>query len=88
MKQDNPFAGFANVRVTKVRLWADGVTTADGQLQVRITHTGNETVVSQHNQGYPFSHDPVTLLEYNVELDLSGLTSATLEFHITSYTFV
>ncbi|WP_437313021.1 hypothetical protein [Sorangium sp. So ce385] len=130
LKQDNPFADFANVRVTKVRLWADGVTTSDGQLHIRITHTGNETVVSQHNQGYRFSHDPVTLLfiygladktpiedgdfnyqpagtqqsyallgpftwwqieipeENNVGLDLSGLTSATLELHITNYTFV
>jgi hypothetical protein len=60
--EQSPFAGMADVRVTLVRAWIDGVKTSSGQVQVRITHTGREQIASAAGAIYTFTHEPVTKL--------------------------
>jgi hypothetical protein len=133
----NPFAGLANVRLTKVRLWLPGAVVNDlqgnpdpnGLIRVGLTHTGKETIVAQNGTAYQFTHDPVTVMfiyapstkaisqdgdigcqpigatttyallgpftwwqialdpNLNPGLDLSAVSGASLEFHITDYAY-
>jgi len=53
------FAGMADVRVHKARVWVDGAVTANHELQVSITHTGAEEIVSRDGHSYRFSHEPI-----------------------------
>ncbi|MFJ7904254.1 hypothetical protein ACIQ6V_27850 [Streptomyces sp. NPDC096198] len=55
----SPFAGMANVRVGKVRVWMKGAKTKDNRLQIRIRHAGDEEIVSAGNQVYRFIHEPI-----------------------------
>jgi hypothetical protein len=55
----NPFARMANVRVKQVRVWIDGVKTADNQVRVHISHLGKEEIVSQSGEVFSFTHEPV-----------------------------
>ncbi|HLM66202.1 MAG TPA: hypothetical protein VK358_01685, partial [Longimicrobium sp.] len=62
---DNPFAGFADVRVTRVRLWLTGAKVTGGSaggspVHVNLTHTGRETIVDVQGNPFAFSHPPVT----------------------------
>jgi hypothetical protein len=66
-KSENPFAGFANVRLTKARLWLQNASTSDNKLQIRLTHSGSETLLSQSGDDYQFTHDRVTVIfNYNL----------------------
>lgn len=56
------FSGMANVRISAVRVWVDGVSTGDGKLSMSITHCGAEEIVSADGIAHPFVHEPVTKL--------------------------
>lgn len=63
----SPFVGWANVRLTKVRVWVNGAKTDDNELQVSIRHFGKETIVNQSNAEFKFEHDPVEIgFKYNL----------------------
>lgn len=66
-KQDveKPFAHMACVRVTDVQVYLPGVKVAPDNsgksiLAIDITHTGKESLVSQSNEIYTFTHEPRT----------------------------
>ncbi len=56
-KEENVFAGFADVRLTKVRVWIDGIETSDNELSLTNTHTGNEKIVSRNDDEFSFRHE-------------------------------
>lgn len=65
-KTESPFAGFANIRLLKVRVWLEGVTTSDNTVQVNITHGGKEKIVSANDTLFSFEHEPrAALFKYN-----------------------
>ena len=65
-KSSSPFAGWANIRLNKVRVWLRGAKTADNSLLVSIRHFGKETIVDARGVDYAFSHDPITIgFKYN-----------------------
>lgn len=130
-RTESVFAGMANVRISSVRVWVEGVTTSNNHLQIRITQLGHEQIVSPDGTHFTFSHEPIfKLFKYemltkaiievanfgiqqddgessetyaaigpfaswqieildqdNLDLDLSGIASVTLEFHGTNYAF-
>ncbi|KAK0652924.1 hypothetical protein B0T16DRAFT_505757 [Cercophora newfieldiana] len=55
-KKNHPFAGHADVRITGVRLYLDGVKTADNKLSVHIEHMGDEEIVSTKDRVLHFRH--------------------------------
>ncbi|MBH5316287.1 hypothetical protein I6N90_00505 [Paenibacillus sp. GSMTC-2017] len=64
----NIFAGMANVRVRLIRVWIDGVKTANKQLKLHIIHTGKEEICSQTGDVFSFSHEPVSKsFMYNID---------------------
>jgi hypothetical protein len=127
--EESPFAGFANVRLTKVRLWLPGAKVSGNSLHITLTHSGSEQIVDSTGVVRSFVHDPITLAfvydtstntisqdgdiatmpvggsqtyalfgpftywqigvdpALNSGVDLSGVTRAWLEFHITDYAF-
>lgn len=56
-----PFAGLANVRLTTVRVYVEGASTANGALRVSIMHGGYETIVSPDNVAMSFIHKPLSV---------------------------
>ena len=46
-KEDNSFAGFANVRLVEVRCWAYGLKTQNQKHIIHLTHLGNEEIVTK-----------------------------------------
>jgi hypothetical protein len=78
-KQNNPFFGKANVRLTKVRLWLGQgarATSSDATVTIEITHNGRETIVSPANQAYAFSH-PSRKETFAYTLDTTSITQDT-----------
>lgn len=57
----NPFAGLANVRITKVRCYLHGAKAKPNghidEILLHITHTGQEQIVSLDREVYTFQHD-------------------------------
>ncbi|KAK0356271.1 hypothetical protein LTR91_020418 [Friedmanniomyces endolithicus] len=120
-RETNPFAmdGY-DIRVSKVRVYLEGVQTADNDVRVVMQHLGTETIVTPTNDLMPFKHDRLHLAFHynsstskiltdgnigrddeekkyalprpfamwrigvptasNVDLDMSGVTKATIEF--------
>ncbi|MBD3919426.1 hypothetical protein H8B09_11740 [Paenibacillus sp. PR3] len=68
---DDPvFAGMANVRVQSVRVWISGLSFSgnDKSVNINVTHTGKEQIVSTARDVYAFSHEPVNkLFIYNTD---------------------
>ncbi|MCR8842474.1 hypothetical protein NQ117_02150 [Paenibacillus sp. SC116] len=60
LQEGNIFAKMANVRVRLVRVWIDGAKTANNQLRVHLTHSGDEEITSQSGEVFAFSHAPVS----------------------------
>ncbi|MEU8569597.1 hypothetical protein AB0C51_14770 [Streptomyces pathocidini] len=58
-RDTSPFAGMANVRVTRVRVWMKGAKTADDRLQIRIRHIGEEDIVSADGEVFGFVHESI-----------------------------
>ncbi|VVS94994.1 hypothetical protein [Desulfoluna spongiiphila] len=66
-KANSVFAGMCDVRISRVRLWLDGVKTDSETLSIHITHTGGEEIYDQANNRFTFTHEPVTkLFTYNL----------------------
>ncbi|KAK1064605.1 hypothetical protein LTR74_008607 [Friedmanniomyces endolithicus] len=120
-RETNPFAmdGY-DIRVSKVRVYLEGVQTADNDIRVVMQHLGTETIVTPTNDLMPFKHDRLHLAFHynsstskiltdgnigrddeekkyalpgpfamwrigvptasNIDLDMSGVTKATIEF--------
>ncbi|KAK0337180.1 hypothetical protein LTR02_013090 [Friedmanniomyces endolithicus] len=120
-RETNPFAmdGY-DIRVSKVRVYLEGVKTAENDVRVVMQHLGTETIVTPTNDLMPFTHDRLHLaFQYNasttkiltdgdigrddeekkyalpgpfamwrigvptasnIDLDMSGVTKATIEF--------
>lgn len=51
-----PFLNMANVRVTHARVYIKGAKTASQTLNLTVTHTGAEEIVSPRNQVFRFRH--------------------------------
>lgn len=63
--EEKPFKDMACVRVTDVQVYLPGVKVAPDSsgksiLAIDITHTGKESLVSQSNEIYTFTHEPRT----------------------------
>lgn len=62
---ESPFAHKCNIRVNNVRVWLDGVIIKDkdgpidDKLQLKVTHTGRETIISQNDASFQFSHEQI-----------------------------
>jgi hypothetical protein len=56
---DNPFAPYYNVRLTRVRAWIPGVTTGDSMVLVKLKHKGPELIRASDKSLVPFVHDHV-----------------------------
>lgn len=66
------FYGKADVRLTKVRFFAPGVETDNHRLEVRLTHSGKETIVDSHKKQFSFRHDPLKVtFRYNTETNMA-----------------
>ena len=66
-REESVFAGLANIRVSKVRVWVKGASTSNNMLQVRITQSGREQIVSTNGDVFQFSHEPIAkLFKYNL----------------------
>ncbi|EAW17007.1 uncharacterized protein NFIA_003630 [Aspergillus fischeri NRRL 181] len=62
------FNGKADVRLTKVRFFAKGAKTDNHRLEVKLTHTGKETIVNNRLKRFYFRHDPLKVtFRYNTE---------------------
>lgn len=55
------FGGKANVRVTRVRAWIDGLKPEGEVHEVLITHCGPETIVTTDGKPVTFQHDRVSV---------------------------
>lgn len=67
-KTESVFAGMCDVRISRVRLWLDGVKTDQDTLSIHITHTGGEEIYDQADNRFTFTHEPVTkLFIYNLK---------------------
>ena len=66
---DNPFYGLTDVRITGVRVWltfADGAT-YQGDVQIELTHSGPEQIVSPNDELFNFMHEPIhKTFRYNI----------------------
>ena len=58
-KEESPFAGLAEVRLLKIRVWLVGAKSADNTIQVDIINEGSEDIVNRKGMTYSFTHDPV-----------------------------
>jgi len=66
-KDQSPFYGMADVRITRVRVWVDGARTGDNELTVLLTQLGQETIVNREGVPLDFVHSEVgTRLVYNL----------------------
>lgn len=67
-KVDNALAGMADVRLSKVRLWLEGIETDDDIVTVKLTHSGNEKICSTSNSEFLFTHQPMSIIfKYNLK---------------------
>jgi hypothetical protein len=66
LKQENPFAGYADVRLTLARPWITGAQTSDNILTVNLVHCGTEAFVPANSgpngPAVWFSHDALNVL--------------------------
>jgi hypothetical protein len=63
---DNPFAPYYNVRLTRVRAWISGVKTGDSMVLVNLTHKGPELIRALDKSLVPFVHKDVSFpFKYN-----------------------
>jgi hypothetical protein len=70
-KDQSPFYGMADVRITRVRVWVEGARTSDNELTVLLTQLGQETIVNLQNQALEFVHSEVgTRLVYDLNSKL------------------
>jgi hypothetical protein len=65
-KDESPFAGLADVRITKVRAWAFGFKAGSNrdrlhQHTIVLHHLGEETIVDKSGNEHNFTHEPVPL---------------------------
>ena len=71
----NDFSGCCNVRVYKVRLVFDGLTTKghakSGRLTATITHGGTESIVDKKNLEHVYTHDAIDV-DYSFNLKSDG----------------
>ncbi|QDG52928.1 hypothetical protein FIV42_19930 [Persicimonas caeni] len=58
-RSESPFAGWANIRLDKARVWLPGASTADGVFNIDITQMGTEELVDPNGASYEFTHDPI-----------------------------
>ncbi|EXM08840.1 hypothetical protein ACKRZS_009882 [Fusarium odoratissimum] len=58
---ESPFAGYADVRLTRVRFYLDGVQTASNKLQVTLLHGGTDEMVAPDDLSLKFTHDSSTI---------------------------
>lgn len=58
-KEESPFAGLAEVRLLKIRVWLVGAKSTDNTIQVDIINEGSEDIVNRKGMTYSFTHDPV-----------------------------
>ncbi len=66
-RDESEFSGMANVRVSKVRVWLDGVKTDNDELRLEITHTGEEHIADKMGEVFRFVHEPVKkMLSYTI----------------------
>lgn len=74
-----PFAGLANVRLTTVRVYAEGARTQEGTLRVSIMHGGYETIVPKTNAAMSFIHNPLNVtFEYDLAQPCTILMDGTI----------
>jgi hypothetical protein len=65
-KEQNPFAPYCNVRITRLRVWIPGVNTSDGIVHIKLRHKGPEVIRRLDREPVPFVHDDVDrAFEYN-----------------------
>lgn len=57
---DHPFAPYCNFRLTRVRAWIDGVSTADDFVNIQLRHKGPEVIRELDKSLIPFVHDNVS----------------------------
>lgn len=55
----SPFAGLANIRLTKVRPILAGARTRNGQMHVELIHLGSETIANAKGETFSFTHNRV-----------------------------
>ncbi|KAI9926079.1 hypothetical protein MW887_004540 [Aspergillus wentii] len=78
-KTGDPFEGKADVRLTKVRFFAEGATTKSKQLNVTLTHEATETIYDEHGAAYRFSHPKqIVAFSYNTETMAVGDSDGTI----------
>jgi hypothetical protein len=58
--KQSAFAGFADIRLLKVRPWIIGAKTSNNLLQVEIIHEGHEEIVNRSGIPFYYEHDRVT----------------------------
>lgn len=70
----SPFAGMADVRVTMVQAWIDGIRTTNGKYQVEIAHLGREQLVTPEGtlmevvhapKHFKFRYDPEVMTDHD-----------------------
>ncbi|KAF4333634.1 hypothetical protein FBEOM_12553 [Fusarium beomiforme] len=59
--EENSFAGYADVRLTRVRFYLDGVTTNSNKLQVTLVHGGTDEMVAPDDLSLKFTHNSSTI---------------------------
>lgn len=57
---EGPFLNMANVRVTHVRAYIKGAKTTSGMINLTITHTGSEQIISPDNKLFRFEHASIS----------------------------
>ncbi|KAK4221377.1 hypothetical protein QBC38DRAFT_492202 [Podospora fimiseda] len=56
---ESPFAGYADIRLTRVRFYLEGANTDDNKLLVSITHSGSDDIVAPDSTIVKFTHQPL-----------------------------
>lgn len=76
----SPFAGLADVRITKVRCFLNGAKAKQGapnsEVLLNITHSGQEQLISRDNAIYNFHHDK---REVPFQYDLNDTASVVID---------
>ena len=54
-RKQNPFSGMANVRLTKVKIFAEGIETGNNSATIFLTHVGNERLCTASHRVFPAS---------------------------------
>ena len=61
-RTESPFSGFADVRLTDVKLYIQGTSVSDNSLQISLQHMGSETIVDPMNRAHRYTHNPVNMI--------------------------